>query len=279
MFGIIICNKNELTEERQARYQSVYCSLCKALKNRFGQIERMTLSYDMTFLAMLLNGLYEGEEKPRTVRCSVHPLKEKNVVENKYIDYAADMTVLLAYFKCIDDWEDERSFTKKLSGNFLKKDYERLEKQYPRQVACVRESVEKLAEIEKNPESVPDEAVNCSGRMLSEIFVYQEDFWSDTLRKFGYELGRFIYLMDAALDYEKDIKKKNYNPLLSMEKTPKELEPILVQAIGNAAYRFEQLPIVQDEEILKNIIYAGVWQQYYAKMNGKEQGEEHKDGK
>lgn len=274
MFGTIVCNKKELTKEEQARYQGMYCGLCRAIKNRYGQLERMTLNYDMTFLALFLNALYEENNDSSTFRCPVHPLKEQPVFANKYIDYAADMTILLAYYKCKDDWEDENKHASKFYKDYLEKDMQRIEKEYPRQVSCVRESLEELSRLEKNGASLPDEVVNCSGRMLSEIFVYQEDFWSESLRKFGYELGRFIYLMDAALDFERDKKSGNYNPLFVMKQKPEEIEPILVQAIGSAAVEFERLPIVEDAGIIRNILYGGVWQVYYTKVKGREK----KDG-
>ncbi len=273
MFGTIICNKKDLTEEEICRYQSVYCGLCKAIGNRFGQMERMTLNYDMTFLALLLNGLYEENNDSEEIWCSVHPLKKRNIYQNKYIDYAADMTILLAYYKCIDDWQDEKKKSGKLYSKLLQKDLERIKREYPRQSECVRKSLQKLDEIEKSYTALPDEAVNYSGLMLSEIFVFREDFWADSLRKFGYELGKFIYLMDASLDFEKDQKSKNYNPLLFMDKKPIEIEDILMQVIGNATVQFEKLPIEQDIGIMRNILYSGVWLQYNGIVKGK--GEKH----
>lgn len=271
MFGTIICNKNELSEEELTRYQGVYCGLCRAMKSRYGQWERMSLNYDMTFFALLLNGLYDENNDSTMIRCPIHPLKERMIFQNKYIEYAADMTVLLAYYKARDDWEDERRLSGKLYSNLLKKDIAQIEQAYPRQAAGVRESLKRLMELEQSAKSIPDEVVNCSGRMLAEIFVYEEDFWSETLRKFGYELGRFIYLMDAALDYEQDKKKNTYNPLFSMKQTPEQVEMILTQAIGNATAEFEKLPIIQDVDIMRNILYGGVWQMYYARVKGKEE--------
>lgn len=271
MFGTVVCNKKDLTEEETCRYQSAYCGLCKALEKRFGQFGRMSLNYDMTFLALFLNGLYEENNDSKEIRCPVHPLKKKKILQNKYIDYAADMSILLAYYKCKDDWEDEKKRTGKIYGRLLRQGFERIEKEYPRQSECVGKSLLKLGEIEKSSVSLPDEAVNYSGMMLSEIFVYEEDFWSGALRKFGYDLGRFIYLMDAALDYNKDQKSGNYNPLFGMKKKPEEVEDILLQMIGNATAQFEKLPIEQDVNIMRNILYGGVWQQYNAIVRGKEE--------
>lgn len=270
MFGYIICNKKGLSQEELARYRSIYCGLCRCLGEKYGKFQRMNLNYDMTFLALFLSSLYEPQETESRFRCAAHPASKKQAVENRYTEYAADMTILLSYYKCMDDWQDEHSRLKYTYAKSLRKSVEELRKTYPRQSRAVAEAIRELDRIEGSHDSVPDSAVNCSGKMLAELFVYEEDFWSNSLRAFGYELGRFIYLMDAAMDYEKDTKKHNYNPLFGMKKTPKELEETLTIAIGNATHQFEKLPLVQDEHLLKNILYGGVWQQYYAKILGKE---------
>ncbi len=268
MFGYVICNKEGLEQEEIARYQTFYCALCKTLGNKFGPMERFSLSYEMTFLALFLTALHEPEEASSEFTCLLHPLHKKTYIETKYIDYAADMTIAMAYFKCLDDWEDEHKFTRKKYGEILKKNYKTIQQKYPRQCKAIENGIEDLKKIEKNGASKPDEAVNCSGRMIAEIFVYEEDFWSNSLRTFGYELGRFIYLMDAAMDYKNDLKKGNYNPLIKMQKKPEEMEGIMQMAIGRATEQFEKLPIVQDAHLIRNILYGGVWQHYRLSMKG-----------
>jgi hypothetical protein len=125
--------------------------------------------------------------------------------------------------------------------------------------------------MERSPDTSPDEAVNCFGRIMAELFVVEEDFWSNSLRSFGYHLGRFIYLMDATMDVEKDRKTGNYNPLNTLGKKPEEMEIPLSMIIGEATGEFEKLPLVQDVHLLRNILYGGVWQQYYARRDRKEQ--------
>ena len=272
MFGYIECNRAKLSQEELARYQSVYCGLCRNLKDRFGELERMSLSYDMTFAILFLSSLYEPEEETVEFRCGMHPLKPRIGVENKFTHYAADMTIALAYYKALDDWKDEKKTGKRWYAGAIEKAYKEVEKSYPRQCRAISGSIQELDIIEKAPGANADQAINCSGKMLAELFVYEEDFWSQSLRTFGYELGRFIYLMDATLDYKKDIRKKNYNPLLEMGKKPEEMEPALSMPLGNAMEVFERLPLVQDAHLLRNILYGGVWQQYYAKLRGKEKG-------
>ncbi|MEE1027518.1 MAG: DUF5685 family protein [Agathobacter sp.] len=271
MFGYIVCNRNALSKEERERYQSVYCGICKCIEKKFGQAARMTVNYDMTFLALFLSALYDTDEQNVQFRCYLHPLQNRTAVQNKFIDYAADMTVVLAYFKCIDDWEDEGKKIKKKYAELLEEKYKEVKVRYPRQCNNISECMKELRKIEKSHDSIPDGAINCSGKMLSEIFVYEEDFWSSSLRYFGYELGRFIYLMDAVMDYKKDIKKRNYNPVYKLGKKPEEMEALMTNIIGNACREFEKLPIVDDEHLLCNILYGGVWQKYYMKYHGKEQ--------
>ena len=268
MFGYVICNKEGLQKEELERYQGIYCGVCQSLKKQFGQWERLGLNYDMTFMALFLSALYEPDEKNGSFHCTFHPRTSKPLVENEYTDYAACMTVALVYHKCQDDWNDEKKRTGRIYGRILRASYEEVRRRYPRQCQCIEQSLKEMQLIEKTPGVEPDEAVNCSGRMLSEVFVYKEDFWSNSLRKFGYELGRFIYLMDATMDYYKDQKSQNYNPLFAMKKVPEEMEETLTMLIGRATEQFEQLPIVQDANLIRNVLYGGVWQKYYAKIKG-----------
>ena len=103
--------------------------------------------------------------------------------------------------------------------------------------------------------------------MLGELFVWKTDEWQDELRTLGFYLGKFIYLMDAYEDLAKDIKKNNYNPLLhlKMEKE-KDYEIIcklmMTSMMGECARAFERLPILLHADILRNILYSGVWSRY-----------------
>ena len=121
MFGYIECNRAKLSQEELARYQSVYCGLCRNLKARYGDLERLSLTYDMTFAILFLSSLYEPEETVTRFRCSIHPLRMRTGVENQFTRYAADMTVALAYFKALDDWKDEKKTIKRWYAGILRK--------------------------------------------------------------------------------------------------------------------------------------------------------------
>jgi hypothetical protein len=214
--------------------------------------------------------LYEPDEVEQEFRCSVHPLHKRSAVTNKYTDYAADMTIALSYFKCLDDWQDEHKHIKYQYAKKLEGSYADVKMRYPRQCIAIETKISELNEIEKSPDSLADAAANCFGRLMAELFVVEEDFWSNSLRNFGYHLGRFIYLMDAVMDYEKDQKTGNYNPLNSMGKRPDDMEELLHMVMGDATQEFEKMPFVQDAHLLRNILYGGVWQRYYSRKDRKE---------
>ena len=108
MFGYVTTNQEELKIKDFRRYQTFYCGLCRDLGDRHGQTARLTLTYDMTFLAVLLTGLYEPEERVEERFCPLHPAKKRLCRRNAAVSYAADMNLLLCYYNLLDDWLDEK---------------------------------------------------------------------------------------------------------------------------------------------------------------------------
>lgn len=267
MFGYVMVNWETLSQEERKRFRAYYCGLCRALGNRYGATGRLALSFDMTFLAALLSSLYEPETRQGRGRCMVHPNKPHDYLENPFVDYAADMTIALAYHKALDDWRDDKRLAGKSQARLLQTRYRRIQSLYPRQLEAIRQAMEQLGALEKENCQAIDPPANASGAMLGEIFVYKKDMWSDTLRQTGSALGRFIYLMDAYDDLEADIKKGRYNPLTAMSQRPgfeERIRDYLTLLLGEGAVAFEQLPLVEDLSILRNILYSGVWTKYQA---------------
>lgn len=271
MFGYVRANLDDLTEEEKRRYHACYCGLCHALGERFGNACRMTLTYDMTFLALFLSSLYEPEESTHQMHCILHPKGLKEYVSSEMINYAADMTIVLSYYKCLDDWQDDHNLAAKSMASKLKKHGQAIQEMYPRQCAAIEQKLQELREMEGDPAQLPESAGSCFGQLMAELFVYREDFWQNSLRQFGLHLGKFVYWMDAVDDYQKDQKQGTYNPLVRMNKRPEEIREILMMELGEASAVLERLPLVQDANILRNVLYSGVWQSYNQKY--KENGE------
>lgn len=267
MFGYVNINRKTLTEEDQKIYQSFYCGLCQRLKEKFGTKGQMLLSYDMTFLVVLLSGLYELEHREKEFICPLHPTKKKTAFLDEVTEYVADMNLILAYHNLLDDWKDEKSFAKKQYAKILQKDYNEIREQYPRQVKAVEHYMMALEEAEKRKEQNLDVIAGYTGEMMEELFDWKEDIWSKDLRCLSFYLGKFIYLMDAYEDMEKDHKRNRYNPFLMMkEQSGDDFETfcrlLLTSMVQEAAKAFERLPIIMYAEILRNVLYSGIWTKY-----------------
>ncbi len=270
MFGYVRPNLVDMPEADQARYRAHYCGLCHAIGARHGSLARMALTFDLTYLTIFLGSLYEPEETCGEGKCVPHPVKKHAWSRSKVTDYAADMTIALTYHKLMDDWQDDRNLAAKGCATWLKKAYAKVKADYPRQCEAIEASLRALSEVEKQRDPSPDAAAKCFGELMAELFVMQEDYWANALRAFGYSLGRFIYMLDAVCDYDKDVKKASYNPVVLMDKKPEDMRDTLELLLGDASAAFERLPLIQDEAILRNILYSGVWQGYNEYLHKKD---------
>ncbi len=266
MFGYIITNPEALPKERQQRFRAVYCGLCATLRRRHGLTGSATLSYDMTFLALLLNALYEPGEQSGRERCPTHPVKAHSYVLSPVMDYVADMNVALVYYKCLDNWRDDRNVLAAGEGVLLKRAYRRVGAAYPEKCAAIEAWLEDIHAIEEQKRLEIDPPVNATGKLLGELFVYPgDDTWSEDLRAVGDGLGRFIYFMDAYDDLPGDLRKGRYNPLkvLRDREDYEELcRSAMTMMVADASEAFERLPVVLDADILRNVLYSGVWSKY-----------------
>lgn len=265
MFGYIIINKGDLKFKEFDVYHAYYCGLCRELKERYGLTGQMTLSYDMTFVIMLLGALYEPETVTDSCKCAAHPFERHMTKRNVFTEYAADMNILLSYYKCMDDWTDDRKYGKRLYALLLKQGYREVEKKYGSRVRCVETLMRALSRKEKENCGDIDEMSRLFGEIMAEIMVYRQDEWKDTLYRLGLYLGKFIYLCDAYEDIERDRKDGNYNPFHRLYEDPdfeEKAKKILVLMMSECSREFETLPILENIGILRNIIYSGVWYRY-----------------
>lgn len=267
MFGYIIINKAEMKFKEFDIYQSYYCGICRDLKRKYGATGQIALSYDMTFLAILLTSLYEPETEMGSCKCIAHPFENHMTRNNLYTEYAADMNALFAWYKCRDDWEDEKKFWKLFYGKLLEGKTKTLKKQYAEKVKKISLLMQDFSEAEHSGNADIDTMAGLFGSVMAEIVAVREDEWAENLRRLGFFLGKFIYLCDAYEDVEEDIKKGSFNPLKKKYENPdfeEECKTILMMMISECCREFEKLPILENVEILRNILYSGVWCRYEA---------------
>ena len=290
MFGYVVVNKPELKIKDFDRYQEYYCGLCHALKERHGVAAQMSLSYDATFATVLLTSLYEPITLAQKKRCLRHPAEKRTYLQNFFIDYVADMNLVLTYYKCLDDWVDEKKVTRLSYSKAIVNGVKNIKSKYPKKVKVIRGKLAELQNLEKQGVYDIDVLSRTFGDIMAEIFdispkecnvngIYGDE-WKQDLRKLGFLLGKYIYIIDAYDDVEKDIEKGGFNPfidrfnnskLIMDAKTGEEkqefdvwVRDLLMLIATDLAGVYEKLPIIEDVAILRNIIYSGIWTKYFS---------------
>lgn len=275
MFGYVQIRKPELKIKDYDTYHSFYCGLCHILYERFGIRGQVTLTYDMTFLVMLLSSYYESEVQKEKRRCIVHPAKPHMECTTDMTAYGADMNVLLTYFHFVDDKQDENSFKATGGIALYRSAYLKIKDRYPLQCKRIVQSLKALRAIELRDNGSEEDlnaACDSFGRLMAALFSYDEkDPMLHALKGLAYHLGWYIYLMDAWDDLAEDIEKKRYNPLKTLYNKrlydDKKVEALLYDHAAKAAAYFEMLPCLQYQDILRNILYAGIWNKFDKKMS------------
>ena len=268
MFGYIKPFRPELKVREAEEYRAVYCGLCRELGKSYGLFARMTLSYDFAFMAMLMMSLDEDIcPSYEHCRCMAHPFKKQcRCIENRAISLAAKAAMVLTYYKIKDDIED-KGFAKKIGAVLLlpfaaaarKKalgtgaEAEKIDA-----AAAEMMAEQKALEEEKTPLS--DKAAEPTAKFLSELISLCADEKNErVLRRFGYLLGRYIYLCDALDDLEDDIKKGNYNPFIfAEEKAKEEAKSALFVTTAELSDDLELLSLDRYKEIVENIVCIGL---------------------
>lgn len=279
MFGYVTIHKEELKLKEYETYKGFYCGTCRALGREYGLTGQMTLSYDLTFLTLLLSSLYEPRQQFSRKRCMAHPQKKRLMIENEFSGYAAHMSILLTWYKLLDDWRDEKKKTALVGLRAFHRPFLKARKLYPQKEAVIRQRIGELAKLEQRNCMDIDLVAGTFGHVLGSIYAVREDIWQEYLYRIGFYLGKFIYLMDAWDDLEKDAASGNYNILLLRKKQnygdtkeeaarfAKDCETLLVSMMAACCDAFEKLPLVQDVAILENILYDGVWNRFDRKKS------------
>lgn len=283
MLGYIRASKPEMKFRDYEFYKGVYCTLCKALGKRYGFIPRFILSYDFTFFAMVRMAVRSQCPGFKKSHCSFNPTKKCLDCnrDNEDIAYTADVSILMMYHKLRDNIEDSRFFKRllcKLMLPYAKHLYKKACKRTGDICKVLEEQMARQLEIESRNANL-DEAADPSAVMLSELLVNNIDCEEkDALRKFGYMVGRWVYITDTVNDCEDDIKDGSFNPLKKRfedENFAEYCEEMMNLTIGEAINCYKRLKIVRFDDILTNILYDGVYEvtQKVLKKKGAEDDE------
>lgn len=268
LFGYVLPFTPNLRVFENEIYKATYCGLCKQLKKEFGSLCRLSLSYDMVFLTFFLTFYLDEKMHFEKKICKLHPFKKRLILkESISLKKTANIGTILFNYKLKDNVKDSKNLKKILSFIFLflfKKSHKKAKKNEQKIEKIIFNFIENQNQTEKERKKSLDfyshPTGECLGKIFKTISKTKED--EENLYRIGYMLGKYIYLMDALDDLEKDKKNNNFNPFLEENKTKKEIiknfNDILNFSIAQLAESFEKIFANKNADILRNVIYLGM---------------------
>lgn len=268
MFGYIKPLAPELKVKEQEAYRAIYCGLCKQLGRVYGPMSRLTLSYDFAFLAMLAIGVRGELVEFSQERCMVHPLKKRNICQDcDSLDLSAAMATILLYHKLEDNLADGKAGEKALcmaALPFAKNAYDKAAEKLPQLAQLAREQMAEQAILEREHCPSVDRASEPTAKILEALLggLSEDPGQQLVLRRIGYLLGRWVYLMDALDDLEEDIQNDNYNPFRYCDEGEKNKEEQAVASlyltIAEIIKAYDLLEVTYFDGLLSNVFRLGL---------------------
>ena len=212
MFGYVRTDIPYLYIKDDRLYKAMYCGVCKGIAQVCGHTARMGLSYDVTFLSVIMHNILGEDVKIEKQHCLTHCIRAKDMAEvDELTRRLGALNTLLVYYKYTDDIADgDRGRGKRL---WFKKGFKRACKKYPEIARIVKDNMARQEQAEKAKTDSLDRAADATAQMLAEFSDYAlKDKATKATYNLFYALGKWIYLIDALDDYDKDVKKGAYNP-------------------------------------------------------------------
>ncbi len=265
-----------LSEESKARYNAYYCGLCKALGREHGLFSRFVLNYDIAFVAMIYSELKKEQYSVKHTGCFANPFRKKDILQqSESTAYAADVLMMLAYFKTKDNIADE-TFDKKavscLLYPYFALKYRRAAKHYPDLALLLKKETENQLKLEKESDDIDRLAMPTANMVKAILLECGDEENSFSLGQFGFFLGRVIYLLDALCDRKEDKKENKFNIFNKSELSDDEAKAECFMALGEMAHRYSRLNITDNKEITDNIIYLSLARRIKFAGDEKEEG-------
>ncbi|MCX4362342.1 MAG: DUF5685 family protein [Clostridia bacterium] len=271
MFGYVVPDKMNMFMKDFYSYRGFYCGLCKSIGRRCGQLMRIGTTYDMTFLNVLAHAVLDVEMQMKMGTCVLNRVQRKLIGTDDEITLkVVDISTILAHYKCVDDYRDEKSASKRFAdASVIRRHYKKAKKLYPELDAFISQKYAELAALEGEKCASPDRAAHPFAEIMVKIgetvFGEKND---ETLEKMMYNVGKWVYICDAIDDVDDDFKKKGYNVFLQnyeykdkaafLQEKKQTLEYVLMSAYNAVLESFDKIQVKKYEGILTNVIWYGM---------------------
>lgn len=270
MFGFVRPCEDKLSKQEKEIFRSYYCGVCKSIARRYTHMARFTLTYDCAFLAMFLTAVKESRPETQNTMCVC---RKRNVVVSDIVDYCADVNLMLAYYKLDDDVNDDNSLKAKMARAAFKRAFNKAKKKNQKIDILIKSNLEYLYLLERDKCSEPDLVAEAFGRLLEGIAGMGCDMDKNAMGV-CYNLGKYIYLLDAYVDYDKDVKNGSYNVFHckygNAENLIEKISFLLECTLSEMVQYYKKIEIKMNKEILDNILYLGIIDPLLKKDNSEE---------
>ena len=268
MFGYIKTDDPYLFKKDDVLYKSLYCGVCKAIGRSCGQAARLSLTYDIAFLSAVAHNVMNKDVTIENKRCVAHPIIKRPIAQkDELTEKLACINTLLAYYKVTDDvYDNGKGRFKRL---VLNSGFKRAKKKFPMIDEIISARYEELRALEKRGEKSVDMVADPFSILLAEISDETlGEYKTENTRKLFYAVGKFIYLIDALDDYDKDLKKGNYNVFSSvygrfnvkelLEKDGEEISFIFSSVFSSVEENLNAVKFYFNKDLITNILLRGL---------------------
>lgn len=271
MYGYVTPDKSNMYMKDYAIYRAFYCGICKCTGKMYGQLMRMSTNYDITFISILLHNILEQDIELRNEGCILNPIKKKSIVKkNDLLRQVVWLNTLLTDFKLNDDIKDNKSIIKWFMRIAITQKVRRARKNMPKVYDLIQDSRLQQDKVEQDKTASIDKAAHPFAQLLKDIFKEMcKDKYTQDIGDMVYHLGRFIYIADAIDDYDKDIRKRQYNPLVLMydgivdkkellERKQDEIDFMLNSTYNRIKFHYQAMDFKLCEGVVTNILWYGM---------------------
>ncbi len=269
MFGYLDIEKGTLNDGQRGLWQTFMCGLCFSTKKLYGNYPRMFITNDVNFFNVLFHSVLNLDVKIDNRRCFSHPVKKRSVLNpTELTDKLAAANILLTYRNIYDDVLDDNSTKKKAALKLFKQSYLKAKEQFEELDGVLSKRYAELQSLEKSDCTSVDKVAH-SFAALSQDFcrIVLEDKTNGYVETLCYNVGKWIYLIDALDDVKKDIKKRGYNVFVKSYNVTSdkelaqyidEIEFEMYSVLNRIAQAYNDLNLTKYTCILDNALYESI---------------------
>ena len=269
MFGYLDVDKGTIEEGQRGLWQTFMCGLCMSTKNAYSNFPRMFITNDINFFNVLFHSVTETDVEIENKTCFSHPFTKRTILKTTPLtDKLAVANILLTYWNVFDDIQDDKSLAKRTVLKTLQKPYNKAKEILPQMDEMLKRMYDDLQTLEKSNCASVDKVAH-SFASLSQQFacLTLEDKTSANVETLCYNLGKWIYLIDALDDIEKDLKHNNYNVFVNcyslqsadeVAKHSEEIQFVMYASLNRIAQSYNDLNLTKYNCILKNVLYDSI---------------------